>query len=78
MYLSVPPSEGFKSDLGFREDPRGANAWLVALNDEGVFTGSEVSDGIRCVHPVQAYVDLKGQPERATEAAAELSRQLNL
>ena len=55
VYLSVPPSEGLKRDLGFREDPRGANTWLVVPNDEGVFMGSEVVDGIRCVHPVQAY-----------------------
>ncbi len=78
VYLSVPPSEGLMEDLGFREEPRGANTWLVVPNDEGVFMGSEVVDGIRCVHPVQAYVDLREQPERAAEAAAELRRRLNL
>ena len=78
VYLSAPPSEGLKKDLGFREEPRGANTWLVVPNDEGVFMGSEVVDDIRCVHPVQAYVDLKEQPERAKEAAAELRRRLNL
>jgi hypothetical protein len=27
---------------------------------------------VRCVHPVQAYLDLKAQPERAAEAADRL------
>jgi hypothetical protein len=35
-------------------------------------------DGVPCVHPLQAYLDLKAQPERAQEAAAELrGRHLN-
>jgi hypothetical protein len=28
--------------------------------------------GVPCVHPVQVYVDLKDQPERASEAAEHL------
>ena len=76
VYLSRPPSLGVKSDLGFREEPRGANTWLVTPNDEGVFDGAEVVNGIRCVHPVQAYLDLKSHPERATEAAEELRKRL--
>ena len=76
VYLSRPPSLGVKSDLGFREEPRGANTWLVTPNDEGVFHGAEVVNGIRCVHPVQAYLDLKSHPERATEAAEELRKRL--
>ncbi len=78
VYLHLPPSEGLQKDLGFREEARGANTWLVAPIDEGVFKGTEPVDGIRCVHPVQAYVDLKEQPERSAEAAAELRRRLNL
>ena len=78
VYLSAPPSPGLKSDLGFREEPRGANTWLVAPNDQGVFDGVEAVNGIPCVHPVQTYVDLKNHPERATEAAAELRRRLLL
>ena len=58
--------------LNFREDERGANIWLVLPNDEGVFYGSEVRDGIPCAHPVQVYLDLKDHPERASEAAAKL------
>jgi hypothetical protein len=45
-------------------------------NDEGVFDGAKFVDGIRCVHPVQAYLDLKDHPERSTEAAAELRRKI--
>ena len=76
VYLSNPPSAALKKELGFREEPRGANTWLVVPNDDGVFDGAEVVGGIRCVHPVQAYVDLKDHPERATEAAEELRRRL--
>jgi hypothetical protein len=35
----------------------------------------DLSD-IKCVHPVQVYVDLKDHPERAAEAAAELRDRL--
>ena len=76
VYLSKPPSAALKKELSFREEARGANTWLVVPNDDGVFDGVELVDGIRCVHPVQAYVDLKDHPERATEAAEELRRRL--
>jgi hypothetical protein len=72
FYLRHPPSEKVLGWLNFREDERGANTWLVIANDEGVFYGSEVHDGIPCVHPVQVYLDLKDHPERASEAAAKL------
>ncbi len=58
--------------LGFREDERGANTWLVIPNDEGVFQEAGEVERIHCVHPVQIYMDLKGQPERSAEAAASL------
>jgi hypothetical protein len=45
--------------LGFREDPRGANLWLVVANDAGVFQEARLSTTMRCVHPVQAYLDLR-------------------
>lgn len=45
---------------------------------EGVFDGVEFVGEIRCVHPVQAYVDLKDHPERAAEAAGALRRRLFL
>ena len=78
VYLSAVPSAGLKKDLGFREEVRGANTWLVVPNDEGVFDGVKEVDGVRCVHPVQVYIDLKDQPERSAEAAEELRKRLIL
>ncbi len=78
LYLSTLPSTELKEELSFREEARGANTWLVVPNDEGVFDGVELVDGIRCVHPVQAFIDLKDHPERASEAAEELRRRFFL
>lgn len=76
VYLSTAPSMGIKKELGFREEPRGANTWFVVPNDEGVFDGVQSVDDIRCVHPVQAYLDLKAHPERAADAATEIRKRL--
>lgn len=76
IYLEKEPSEELLRRIGFRREPRGANTWLVIPNDEGVFQGAADISGVRCVHPVQVYLDLKGHPERAPEAAAELRRNL--
>ena len=78
VYLSLLPSAELKEELGFREEARGANTWLVVPYDEGVFDGAELVKGIRCVHPVQAFIDLKDHPERASEAAEELRRRFFL
>lgn len=75
FYLRHPPGENIVKALHFREDERGANTWLVVPNDEGVFQGSEAREGIRCVHPVQIYLDLKGHPERSSEAASKLRQE---
>ena len=73
VYLEEEPSPDLLAAVSFREDARGANAWLVIPNDEGVFHGATTTpDGITCVHPVQAYLDLHAHPERAIEAAHEL------
>jgi hypothetical protein len=72
FYLRHLPSDDVFGLLNFREDKRGANTWIVIPSDEGVFYGTEVTDEIPCVHPVQVYLDLKGHPERASEAAATL------
>jgi hypothetical protein len=72
LYLPEPPPPALLAQLDFREEAAGANVWLVVPNDEGVFHGVEEEDGIRCVHPVQAYLDLAGHPERAKEAAENL------
>jgi hypothetical protein len=72
FYVTAPPSAALTTKLGFREDARGANLWLVVPNDAGVLQGAEDHGGVRCVHPVQAYLDLKAHPERAPEAAERL------
>ncbi len=76
VYLSEPLSSDVLDRLGFREDARGANVWLVVPNDAGVFHGAADRDGVGCVHPVQAYLDLKAHPERANEAADQLRGEL--
>jgi DNA-binding MarR family transcriptional regulator len=84
FYVRERP-EAFLRDIGFRADPRGANVWLVVPNDEGVFQQTRTprnydvrarNNHIRCVHPVQVYIDLKDHPERAGDAAAELRKRL--
>ncbi|MEO6599735.1 MAG: type IV toxin-antitoxin system AbiEi family antitoxin [Polyangiaceae bacterium] len=69
FFLESEPSPSVLKRLSFRDDERGANVWLAIPNDSGVFLGARERDGVRCVHPVQAYLDLKGHPERAAEAA---------
>ena len=76
FFLAESPPKELREKLNFREDARGANLWLVLPNDVGVFHGAETRGGLRCVHPVQAYVDLKAHPERATEAAERLRSEL--
>jgi hypothetical protein len=76
VYVPTDPSPALLERLGCREDTRGANLWLVVPNDAGVFQGAVEKDGIRCVHPVQVYVDLKEHPERAPEAAERLRAEL--
>lgn len=75
-YLREPPSASWLERLGFTHEPRGANLWLVVPNDDAVFEGASALGGVPCVHPIQAYLDLKAQPERSKEAAEELKRRL--
>lgn len=72
FFVEHEPNDAIRRELGFRQDPRGANLWLVVPNDDGVFHGADDCEGVRCVHPVQAYLDLKGHPERARDAAERL------
>jgi hypothetical protein len=72
VYLAEEPSPATLDSLGLREETRGANVWLVVPKDEGVFQGAEEQGEVMCVHPVQTYLDLAGQPERAPEAAEHL------
>jgi hypothetical protein len=48
--------------------------WLVVPGDEAVFMGARVESGFSCAHPLQVYLDLKGHPERASEAAEVVRR----
>lgn len=75
VYLREVPSEELLKELNFVKGEKGSNVWLVIPNDEGVFDGVSDSQGINCVHPAQAYVDLKAHPERAREASEELRTQ---
>ena len=76
LYVNTMPSRSLLKQLDFSEEPKGANLWLTLPDDDGVFQGSELQSGIRCVNPVQIYLDMKEQPERAKDAAMELRRQL--
>jgi hypothetical protein len=74
LYVAQIPSAEAQQAMGFHEESRGENVWLVVPNDEGVFHGAVERAGIRCVHPVQVYLDLKDHPERSAEAAEQLRR----
>ncbi len=78
LYVARPPSADSQQAMGFREESRGENVWLVVPNDEGVFHGAAEREGIRCAHPVQVYLDLKNHPERSVKAAEQLRRVLAL
>lgn len=64
-------------NTGFVETDKGANVSIIDdYCDEGTLLGLEKWKGIYCVHPIQVYLDLKGQPERADEASTELRKTL--
>jgi hypothetical protein len=72
FFVASAPTDAVLKAVGFREEPKGANVWLVVPVDEGVFDGARLVRKIDTVHPVQAYLDLGAHPERATDAAGEL------
>lgn len=76
LYTKSDPSQELIEALGFKEGTRGANLWLVVPNDDGVFHGSVTKGKFRCASPIQVYLDLKGHPERASEAAERLKKEL--
>lgn len=76
FYVAKWPSDSQLAELRVQTTAAAPNVWLVVPNDDGVFDGATVVDGVRCVHPVQVYVDLKGHPERAPEAAEHLKRRV--
>jgi DNA-binding transcriptional ArsR family regulator len=76
LYTPVWPTEGLMKSLGFLDEPRGANLWLVQPDDDGVLMGSCETGGVRHVGAVQTYLDLKAQPERSRDAAGALRERL--
>lgn len=72
LYVTEQPSQVLLDDIGFREEERGANVWLVLPTDAGVFHGASDVEEVRCVHPVQVDLDLEHHPERAGDAAEAL------
>jgi hypothetical protein len=76
FYLKSRPDDSVLNEIGFREESRGANVWLIIPADEGVFYGVNEIETVQCVHPVQVYLDLSGHPERANEAAVYLKKQM--
>lgn len=75
VYLPDGATQSTLEALGVREGSRGANVWLLTPDDEGVLQGASDVDGLRCVHPVQVWLDLQEHPERASEAADALRSQ---
>lgn len=76
IYVASMPSAEVQQAMGFREEERGENVWLVVPSDAGVFDGAVKREGICCAHPVQIYLDLKDHPERSAEAAESLRQSL--
>jgi len=75
LYLKDLPDSPLLKNIGFVNEPQGANTWLIIPKDEGVLDGAKDLSGITCVSPLQTYLDLKGHPERAKEASEELMKQ---
>jgi hypothetical protein len=76
LFVDRPLTDADLKALEIHQEPRGANTWLVFPKDRSVFDGAEKRDDVRCAHPLQVYLDLKAQPERAEEAATELRSEL--
>ncbi|HEY4238848.1 MAG TPA: hypothetical protein VGM88_03500 [Kofleriaceae bacterium] len=58
------------------EQEAGANIWFVVPKDAGVFDGAKIVAARVLAHPVQVWLDLAAQPERAADAATELYRRI--
>ncbi len=73
-YVSGPLPDRLRRSLHVEPDSRGRN--VVFRIDQWNVEQSTIVDGIRCVSPVVAYLDLAEAPERSKEARAELRRYL--
>jgi hypothetical protein len=65
-------SESVAQQLGWKRVTSGGNVSLIEPYDEGVFSPKRMVNGIQLVSPVQAYLDLQGNPSRGAEAAEAL------
>ncbi|MCJ7567002.1 MAG: hypothetical protein MUO58_05635 [Anaerolineales bacterium] len=74
FFVDESVNAGMLSKISFSEIEAGSNTWLVIPNDGSVYWGSIKIDGVQCVHPIQAYLDLKEHPERSEEAASQMHR----
>ncbi len=75
VFVSQFPEDKKLSSMGFTDNPSGNNVWFVEPDDEGVFHGSRIENGINYVHPIQLYLDLKSHPEPAPNARTEIRSQ---
>ena len=73
-YLDGPFDEAWLRRLSFRQGEQGSNVWLAQPRDSSELDNTARKGGVAVVHPLQVYLDLKGHPERAAEAADELRR----
>lgn len=71
VFVEADPHE-IAQQVGLRMNDRGANVQLIVPDDQGVFIGARMAEGLECVARVQAYLDLEHLPERAAEAAESL------
>lgn len=72
FFLRHLPGSSLLESLGLYASPKDGAVWLVVPNDDAVFDGAALRDGVSCVHPLQTWLDLKSHGERANEAAETL------
>ncbi len=72
VYVHGDPRDAADA-IGLRRNERGSNVQLIGPDDRGVYLGQREVDGLPCVSSIQIYLDLQHLPERADEAARQLS-----
>lgn len=70
VYVEDP--ERVLLELRLREAPRGANVHLIDIQGQRLDIGAARPADLPCAHPAQVYVDLRGLPERSSDAADHL------
>lgn len=76
VFVDALPSKAVLQAAGVGLEQRGANVWFVIPNDVSVYEEAQEVRGFACCSPLQIFLDLKAQPERAAEAAEELRSQV--